>query len=126
MTVFFLVVGLEACRDFGMGELHGHKRLALSLTARVNGMLVPIGICLASNVGHSSAQPWAAAMATDPAFGISAPPPTATWSAPAVSLAPLPRAAHPRGRAHSATGLASGLSPNELIRRLFRPRERVT
>ncbi|MFF3876813.1 Na+/H+ antiporter NhaA [Streptomyces sp. NPDC001978] len=70
MTVFFLVVGLEARREFDMGELRDRKRLALPLAAGVSGMLVPIAIYLAVNAGHGTAQGWGAAMSTDTAFAL--------------------------------------------------------
>ncbi|MED7823280.1 Na+/H+ antiporter NhaA [Streptomyces chiangmaiensis] len=65
-----LVVGLEARREFDMGELRDRTRLALSLAAGVGGMLVPVGIYLAINAGHGSTQGWGAAMSTDTAFSL--------------------------------------------------------
>ncbi|MFI6567209.1 Na+/H+ antiporter NhaA [Streptomyces sp. NPDC050534] len=70
MTVFFFVVGLEARREFDMGELRERKRVALPLAAGVSGMLIPIGIYLALNAGHPSAHGWGAAMSTDTAFAL--------------------------------------------------------
>ncbi|MFF1675723.1 Na+/H+ antiporter NhaA [Streptomyces sp. NPDC058256] len=70
MTLFFLVVGLEARREFDMGELRERKRLALPLVAGVSGMLVPIGIYLAINSGHGTANGWGAVMSTDTAFAL--------------------------------------------------------
>ncbi|MFD9326303.1 Na+/H+ antiporter NhaA [Streptomyces sp. NPDC060065] len=70
MTLFFLVVGLEARREFDMGELRERKRLALPLIAGVSGMLVPIGIYLAINSGHGTANGWGAVMSTDTAFAL--------------------------------------------------------
>ena len=55
MTLFFLVVGLEARREFDMGELRDRRRVALPLAAGAGGMLVPIGIFLALNLGRGSA-----------------------------------------------------------------------
>ncbi|MEU6219042.1 Na+/H+ antiporter NhaA [Streptomyces sp. NPDC047022] len=70
MTVFFFVVGLEARREFDMGELRDRTRLALSLAAGLSGMLVPIAIYLAFNVGHGTTRGWGAAMSTDTAFAL--------------------------------------------------------
>ncbi|WP_405933545.1 Na+/H+ antiporter NhaA [Streptomyces sp. NBC_00827] len=70
MTLFFLVVGLEARREFDMGELRERKRLALPLVAGVSGMLVPVGIYLAINNGHGTANGWGAVMSTDTAFAL--------------------------------------------------------
>lgn len=70
MTLFFLVVGLEARREFDMGELRERKRTALPLVAGVSGMLVPVGIYLAINNGHGTANGWGAVMSTDTAFAL--------------------------------------------------------
>ncbi len=70
MTFFFLVVGLEARREFDLGELRDRRRLALPLAAGVGGMVVPIGIYLAINGGHPSAHGWGTAMSTDTAFAL--------------------------------------------------------
>jgi Na+/H+ antiporter NhaA len=70
MTLFFFVVGLEARREFDMGELRDRRRLALPLVAGVGGMLVPIAIFLSVNAGRSSVHGWGAAMSTDTAFAL--------------------------------------------------------
>lgn len=70
MTLFFLVVGLEARREFDMGELRDRRRLALPVVAGASGMLVPIAIYLAINSGHGSASGWGAVMSTDTAFAL--------------------------------------------------------
>ena len=49
MTFFFFVVGLEARREFDVGELRERRRLALPLLAALGGMPVPIAIYLAIN-----------------------------------------------------------------------------
>jgi Na+/H+ antiporter NhaA len=72
MTLFFLVVGLEARREFDMGELRVRSRVALPLLAGLGGMLVPIAIYLAFNGGRGSAHGWGAAMSTDTAFALGA------------------------------------------------------
>jgi Na+/H+ antiporter NhaA len=72
MTFFFLVVGLEARREFDMGELRERARLLLPLAAGIGGTLVPVGIYLAVNAGHSSAGGWGTAMTTDTAFALGA------------------------------------------------------
>ena len=51
MTFFFFVVGLEARREFDMGELRERRRLALPLAAGIGGMAVPVLIFLAVNAG---------------------------------------------------------------------------
>jgi Na+/H+ antiporter NhaA len=70
MTFFFFVVGLEARREFDIGELRERRRLALPLLAGVGGMVVPIAIYLAANAGEPSARGWGAAMSTDTAFAL--------------------------------------------------------
>ncbi|MEU6422601.1 Na+/H+ antiporter NhaA [Streptomyces spiralis] len=70
MTFFFFVVGLEARREFDVGELRERKRFALPLVAGLCGMIVPIALYLAVNAGHGSEQGWGAAMSTDTAFAL--------------------------------------------------------
>jgi Na+/H+ antiporter NhaA len=72
MTFFFLVVAVEARREFDMGELRERSRLILPLTAGLGGMIVPIVIYLAFNAGQSSAHGWGTAMSTDTAFALGA------------------------------------------------------
>src|ERR687886_2227668 len=70
MTFFFFVVGLEARREFDLGELRERRRFALPLLAGCGGALAAIGIYLAFNAGRSSAHGWGAAMSTDTAFAL--------------------------------------------------------
>lgn len=70
MTLFFFVVGLEARREFDMGELRERKRAALPVLAGISGMLVPVAIFLTFNAGHASVHGWGAAMSTDTAFAL--------------------------------------------------------
>ena len=72
MTFFFLVVGLEARREFDMGELRERARLLLPLLAGIGGTLVPVGIYLTLNAGQTSANGWGTAMTTDTAFALGA------------------------------------------------------
>jgi Na+/H+ antiporter NhaA len=70
MAFFFLVVGLEARREFDMGELRERRRLALPLVVGLGGMVLPIAIYLAFNAGHPSVCGWGTAMSTDTAFAL--------------------------------------------------------
>ncbi|HEY2947246.1 MAG TPA: Na+/H+ antiporter NhaA [Micromonosporaceae bacterium] len=70
MTFFFFVVGLEARREFDIGELRERRRLAVPLVAGLGGMAVPIAIYVAVNAGRSSIHGWGTAMATDTAFAL--------------------------------------------------------
>ena len=70
MTFFFFVVGLEARREFDMGELRERYRLTLPLLAGIAGMALPVGIYLAITNGQGTAHGWGAAMSTDTAFAL--------------------------------------------------------
>jgi Na+/H+ antiporter NhaA len=70
MTIFFLVVGLEARREFDLGELRERRRFALPLLAGLGGAAAAIAVYLAFNAGQSSASGWAIAMSTDTAFAL--------------------------------------------------------
>ncbi len=70
MTLFFFVIGLEARREFDLGELRDRRRLALPLAAGLGGMVAPILIFLAFNAGRGSAHGWGVAMSTDTAFAL--------------------------------------------------------
>src|SRR4030081_3593483 len=72
MTFFFLVVGLEAKREFDMGELRERRRLAIPVVAAIGGMALPIAIYEAFNAGGPGAHGWGAAMSTDTAFALGA------------------------------------------------------
>ena len=70
MAFFFFVIGLEARREFDLGELRERRRLALPLLAGLGGMVVPVAIYLAINAGQSSIHGWGTAMSTDTAFAL--------------------------------------------------------
>jgi Na+/H+ antiporter NhaA len=70
MTFFFFVVGLEARREFDLGELRQRRRVALPVLAGLGGMIVPVVIFLALNAGRPSAAGWGMAMSTDTAFAL--------------------------------------------------------
>ena len=70
MTLFFLVVGLEAKRELDLGELRDRKRLALPVVGALGGMIVPIAIYVAFNAGGRGGDGWGAAMSTDTAFAL--------------------------------------------------------
>jgi len=70
MTFFFFVVGLEARREFDLGELRQRRRFVLPFLASIGGMAAAISIYLAFNAGHSSAHGWGIAMSTDTAFAL--------------------------------------------------------
>jgi Na+/H+ antiporter NhaA len=72
MTMFFLVVGLEAKRELDLGELRERRRLTIPVAAALGGMSVPVAIYLAFNAGGPGAHGWGAAMSTDTAFALGA------------------------------------------------------
>jgi Na+/H+ antiporter NhaA len=70
MAFFFFVIGLEARREFDLGELRERRRVTLPLLAGLGGMVVPVLIYIAINAGHSSIHGWGTAMSTDTAFAL--------------------------------------------------------
>jgi Na+/H+ antiporter NhaA len=72
MTVFFLVVGLEAKREFDLGELRDRRRVMIPVLGAFGGIAVPVAIYAAFNAGGAGAHGWGAAMSTDSAFALGA------------------------------------------------------
>lgn len=72
MTLFFFVVGLEARREFDVGELRERRRAILPLAAGLGGMALAVALFLLLNTGRPSASGWGAAMSTDTAFALGA------------------------------------------------------
>ncbi|HEX6714734.1 MAG TPA: Na+/H+ antiporter NhaA [Thermoleophilaceae bacterium] len=70
MAIFFFVVGLEARREFDLGELRDRHRVPLPALAALAGMTVPIAIFMIFNAGKPSADGWGVAMSTDTAFAL--------------------------------------------------------
>ena len=70
MTMFFLVVGLEAKREFDLGELRERRRVVIPVLGAIGGIAVPVAIYLAFNAGGAGAHGWGAAMSTDSAFAL--------------------------------------------------------
>lgn len=58
MAIFFFVVGLEIKRELLVGELASPRRAALPAIAALGGVLVPAGIYMVLNLGHSGADGW--------------------------------------------------------------------
>jgi Na+/H+ antiporter NhaA len=72
MAFFFFVVGLEARREFDMGELRVRSRLTLPFLVGLGGMIAPACIFVAFNAGRSTQHDWGMAMCTDTAFALGA------------------------------------------------------
>ncbi|HVG74455.1 MAG TPA: Na+/H+ antiporter NhaA, partial [Thermoleophilaceae bacterium] len=70
MTLFFLVVGLEARREFDTGVFRERRRIALPVVAAISGMVVAVAIYLTINAGGDGAHGWGVAMSTDTAFAL--------------------------------------------------------
>jgi Na+/H+ antiporter NhaA len=72
MAFFFFVVGLEARREFDVGELRIRSRLTLPTVVGLTGMIVPASIYLLINAGLPTQHGWGMAMSTDTAFALGA------------------------------------------------------
>jgi Na+/H+ antiporter NhaA len=72
MAFFFLVVGLEARREFDLGDLRDRSRLILPVAAGLVGMAVPVAIYLGLNGGGRGAHGWGVAMSSDTALALGA------------------------------------------------------
>ncbi|WP_246607697.1 Na+/H+ antiporter NhaA [Paractinoplanes toevensis] len=70
MTLFFLVVGLEARREFDLGDLRDRRRFILPAAAGITGMILPVSIFLAVNHGGAGSAGWGVAMSTDTALAL--------------------------------------------------------
>jgi len=70
MTLFFFVVGLEARREFDLGDLRDRRRLMLPVVAGIGGMIVPVAIFLLIAGPHAPTGAWGTAMSTDTAFAL--------------------------------------------------------
>jgi Na+/H+ antiporter NhaA len=70
MTLFFLVVGLEARREFDLGDLRDRSRLVLPMLAGIAGMIAPVLIYLGFNAGGAGSHGWGVAMSTDTALAL--------------------------------------------------------
>jgi len=70
MTLFFLVVGLEAKRELDLGELRERTRLAVPVLAALGGMAAATALYLLINVGGDAAHGWGAAVSTDTALAL--------------------------------------------------------
>jgi Na+/H+ antiporter NhaA len=73
MTLFFLVVGLEAKRERDLGELRDGRRLTVPVLAGLGGMALSAAVYLALTAGAGAAAAgWGAAISTDTALALGA------------------------------------------------------
>ena len=70
MTLFFLVVGLEAKRELDLGQLRERRRIAIPVVAALGGMALPSRSSSPSTPAAPGAKGWGAAMSTDTAFAL--------------------------------------------------------
>ncbi|HEY5197504.1 MAG TPA: Na+/H+ antiporter NhaA [Solirubrobacteraceae bacterium] len=70
MALFFLVVGLEAKREFDLGELRQRARIAIPVIAALGGVAGAVGTYLLINAGHAGRSGWGAALSTDTALAL--------------------------------------------------------
>ena len=70
MSFFFLVVGLEARREFDIGEFRERPRIILPGARGTRRDAGRDGLYLAINAGSTSAHGWGVAMSTDTAFAL--------------------------------------------------------
>ena len=74
MTLFFLVVGLEAKRERDLGELREGRRLTVPVLAALGGMAASVSIYVAvtAGAGGTGSRGWGAALSTDTALALGA------------------------------------------------------
>lgn len=96
MTFFFLVVGLEARREWDLGDLRDRRRSLLPLSIGMVGLILPAIIFASINLSFTGGVPsaWGTAMSTDTAMALGA-------------LSLLSRGASPRARQFLITVLVA-------------------
>jgi Na+/H+ antiporter NhaA len=72
MTLFFLVVGLEAKRERDLGELREGRRLTVPVLAALAGMATSAAVYVALTASGGGAAGWGVAISTDTALALGA------------------------------------------------------
>jgi Na+/H+ antiporter NhaA len=72
MTLFFLVVGLEAKRELDLGELRDRRRLTVPVLAGLGGIGGSITVYLIVTAGHAGVGGWGVAASSDTALALGA------------------------------------------------------
>jgi Na+/H+ antiporter NhaA len=72
MTLFFLVVGLEAKRERDLGELRERRRLTMPMLAALAGIAASVAVYLAVTSGAAGRGGWGVVVSTDTALALGA------------------------------------------------------
>ncbi len=71
MTLFFVVIGLEARREFDLGDLRDRRRVVTPVVTGLLAMAIPAALYLLVTAGSpGAAQGWGVAISTDTAFAL--------------------------------------------------------
>ena len=70
MPLFFLIIGTEVKREFSKGSLASVKTAVLPVAGAIGGLVVPIAIYLAFNLGKPTQHGWGVVAAMDTAFSL--------------------------------------------------------
>jgi Na+/H+ antiporter NhaA len=70
MTFFFFTVGLEARREFDLGDLRDRRRLLMPLGAGIGGMVASVAVFVLIAHRYAAHGAWGTAMSTDTAFAL--------------------------------------------------------
>ena len=68
MALFFLVLGTEIAREATSGELRDRRTVLVPALGAIGGVVAPILIYVAINLGHPTAHGWGIVMSSDTAF----------------------------------------------------------
>ncbi len=70
MPLFFLIIGTEVKREFSKGSLSTLRTAVLPVAGAIGGLVVPIGIYVAFNIGTDTQHGWGVVAAMDTAFSL--------------------------------------------------------
>ena len=70
MPLFFLIIGTEVKREFVKGSLASVRTAAFPVAGAIGGLIVPIAIYLAFNLGTPTQHGWGVVAAMDTAFSL--------------------------------------------------------
>ena len=70
MPLFFLIIGTEVKREFVKGSLASLRTAVFPIVGAIGGLIVPVGIYLAFNLGTPTQQGWGVVAAMDTAFSL--------------------------------------------------------